>query len=130
MAIAQTLLTAEELERLPNPTDLHRELVQGVLVEMSPVGGGHGSLVGKLIIRLGNWAERGTGGYVGTEAGFILAHDPDTIRAADIAYVRADRIPTGYWSLAPISPSRSSRPAKVRKTSMKKYATILQPARS
>ncbi|HLF96615.1 MAG TPA: Uma2 family endonuclease, partial [Methylococcaceae bacterium] len=50
------------------------------------------------------------------ETGFILARDPDTVRAPDVAFIRQDRleqtgIPTGYWPGAPdlavevISPS-------------------------
>ena len=40
------------------------------------------------------------------EAGYILAHDPDTVRGLDVSYVRAKRIPPsgvpeGFWDLAP-----------------------------
>lgn len=55
--------------------------------------------------RLLNWAESGPDGYVGAESGFITARDPDTIRAPDVSYVRAERIPEdvpeGFWELAP-----------------------------
>ena len=32
---------------------------------------------------------------VTAEAGFRIAHDPDTVRAPDVAFVRAERIPPG-----------------------------------
>ena len=45
-------------------------------------------------------------GKVLTRSGFILRRDPDTVRAADIAFIRAARIPpeglpTEYWVGAP-----------------------------
>ncbi len=44
-------------------------------------------------------------GQVWTEVGFRLAHDPDTVRAPDIAFVRADRLPmpdaSGFYRGAP-----------------------------
>ncbi len=120
MAIAQTLLTAEELERLPNPADMQRELVQGVLVEMSPVGKSHGSVVVRLGARLVAWADHGPHGYVGTETGFILAREPDIVRAPDLTYIRPERVAmsaedVGYWTIAPdlavevVSPSESAQ---------------------
>jgi Uma2 family endonuclease len=32
---------------------------------------------------------------VTAETGFQIAHDPDTVRAPDVAFVRADRVPSG-----------------------------------
>lgn len=117
MTTAQTLITAEQLEHMPE--DMRYELVRGELVEMSPVGGEHAFVVGKLVIRLGVWAYTGSGGFVGPEAGWTLARDPDTTRAADVAYVRAERIPPtgvprGFWNIPPdlavevVSPSESA----------------------
>lgn len=45
-------------------------------------------------------------GAVFTEVGFTLSRDPDTVRAPDLAFVAAGRIPasgygTGYWEIAP-----------------------------
>jgi Uma2 family endonuclease len=42
----------------------------------------------------------------GAETGFKIASDPDTVRAADIAFVRRERIPEAgipknFWPLAP-----------------------------
>jgi Uma2 family endonuclease len=40
------------------------------------------------------------------ETGFVLARDPDTVRAADVAFVSRDRVPpegvpVGFWPMAP-----------------------------
>jgi Uma2 family endonuclease len=72
------------------------------------------------------WANT-AGGYVGTEAGYILARSPDTVRGPNVSYVRADRIPPGgvpeaFWPMAPdlaveiVSPSETADEvrAKVR----------------
>jgi Uma2 family endonuclease len=55
---------------------------------------------------LRHWTQRTGGGYVGVEAGYLLARDPDTVRGPDVSYVRADRIPPngipeGFWNLVP-----------------------------
>ena len=100
-----TLLTAAEFLRLPD-NGRQRELVAGEVIETMPPGGKHGEIAAKLSGRLLSWSEAGPGGYVGVEAGFTLATDPDTVRAPDVAYVGAARIPAegipeGFWSLAP-----------------------------
>jgi Uma2 family endonuclease len=38
---------------------------------------------------------RGSGVVTTAEAGFQIAHEPDTVRAPDVAFVRAERIPSG-----------------------------------
>lgn len=103
--VAQQLMTAEELWLLPD-NGMQRALVRGEVIETMPPGARHGGIAVKFGIRLGTWAESGPGGWVGVEAGFILGHDPDTVRGSDVAYVRSQRIPAGgvpekYWDLAP-----------------------------
>jgi Uma2 family endonuclease len=45
------------------------------------------------------------GRVVGADTGFVLSRDPDTVRAPDAAFVRADRIPdprpVKFWEGAP-----------------------------
>jgi Uma2 family endonuclease len=105
MAVAKKILTAEEFWLLPKGEG-RRELVRGEVVEWMPVGGVHGEVVRRLLMRLGLWAEQGQQGYVATEAGYVVRRDPDGVRAADVSFVRQDRIPRagvpeGYWELAP-----------------------------
>jgi Uma2 family endonuclease len=94
MSRTERFITAEELERLPS--DDHRyELVEGRLVPMSPVAFPYGQVVIRIGVRLGGYVEAQNLGAVVTEVGFKLASNPDTVRAPDIAFVRADRIPSG-----------------------------------
>jgi Uma2 family endonuclease len=124
-SVAQRLLTVEEFWRLPE-NGTRRELVRGEVVETMPPGGVHGAIAAALVSVLRAWAGA-LGGYVGVEAGFVLARNPDTVRGADVSYVRADRIPPdgvpeAFWPMAPdlaveiVSPSETADEvrAKVR----------------
>jgi Uma2 family endonuclease len=86
------LVTATDLEQLPGH-DNRYELVQGRLVPLSPVGFGHAQVVVRVIVLLEQCAGRDAGAVL-TEAGFILARNPDTVRAPDVAFVRRERIPS------------------------------------
>jgi Uma2 family endonuclease len=103
-SVAQRLLTIEEFGRLPED-GMPRELVRGEVVETMPPGGVHGAIAAALATMLRSWANT-VGGYVGVEAGYVLARNPDTVRGADVSYVRADRIPASgvpeaFWPNAP-----------------------------
>ena len=102
MAKTITLLTAEDLERLGS--DCRCELIDGVLVEMPPVGGPHGRITATLVVLLHPVASRL--GRLYTELGCILRRNPDRVRAPDLAFVRRERIPAegeprGFWEIAP-----------------------------
>jgi Uma2 family endonuclease len=103
-SVAQSLLTAEEFGQLPED-GARRELVRGEVIESMPPGGVHGAIAVALATMLRAWVGA-TGGYVGVEAGYVLARNPDTVRGPDVSYVRADRIPPGgvpeaFWPMAP-----------------------------
>jgi Uma2 family endonuclease len=104
MTTVQHLISAAELFQMPN---LGRcELVRGELIMMSPAGAEHGRIVGNLTILLGNFAKSHKQGRImGAETGFIIRRDPDTVRAPDVAFIRADRLPDklpqGYFDGAP-----------------------------
>lgn len=112
---ATKLVTADELLRMP-PSERY-ELVKGVLVEMTPPPGSeHGSLANQLAYLITHHVKQHDLGRVfAAETGFRLARDPDTVRAADVAFVSKRRypatLPKGYLDLAPdvvveiISPS-------------------------
>jgi Uma2 family endonuclease len=69
------------------------ELLRGELIEMSPVSFRLSSIVARLLRRLSAFVEDHDLGVAGTEAGFVLARDPDTLLAPDVAFVRKDRLP-------------------------------------
>jgi Uma2 family endonuclease len=121
-------VTAEELERRP---DLRRfELVEGRLVEMSPVGPDHGSVVLQLGYLLKHHLRGRRLGMIGTEVGFTLASNPDTVRAPDVAFIRQDRLASlrrhgfvdGPPDLAIEVLSPDDRPGEIR-TKIEEYLT-------
>ena len=119
MSTVTNVTTAEQLLA----TNLqHCELIAGELIMMSPAGFDHGRFASRIVTALENHVSRLALGIVTTaEAGFQLARDPDTVRAPDVAFVRAARVPPGgvkgYFQGAPdlavevVSPS--DRPDEV-----------------
>jgi Uma2 family endonuclease len=99
-------VTAEQLLSMPRD-GFRYELVKGELRKMSPSGTEHGAIIFNLSGLLAEYlraAKIGQG--FGAETGFKLTSDPDTVRAADIAFIRRERIPeTGipknFWATAP-----------------------------
>lgn len=99
--MAHDIRTAEQLERAG---DIGRcELLRGELVMMLPAGGRHGQLAMLLGRELANFVlERALGTVVAAETGFVLSRDPDTVRASDVAYLRAGRdVGDGFIEGAP-----------------------------
>ena len=103
---AVTLMTAEELERMPHD-GYRRELVSGQLKTMTPTGFEHGSVILRLGELLGPFVrEHGLGRLSGGDPGFVLGRDPDTVRAPDVGFVRKERLAANpatdaFWPGAP-----------------------------
>ena len=98
-------MTAEQLLQLPDDGMRH-ELVEGELRTMAPAGARHGLIAAALLVRVGSFVEeRRSGAVLAAETGFRLRRDPDTVRAPDVAFVRADRLAEaevpGFAELAP-----------------------------
>ena len=103
----QTLLvTAEEFFRMPDDNYSY-ELVRGRLIQMPKPSPRHGFVATGIGVALYTFVTAHDLGVVLTnEVGFMLASDPDTVRAPDISFLRRDRIPaTGlpdfFWPGAP-----------------------------
>ena len=62
---------------------------------MTPVGIRHGQVVIRFGRRLDQYVEERGLGIVGTEIGFKLTRNPDTLRAPDIAFIARTRFPEG-----------------------------------
>lgn len=98
--------TAEELWLLPDD-GMRRELLEGQLRVMPPAGFEHGrvaSTAGWLLSA--HVRANGVGVTLAAETGFVLASDPDTVRAPDVAFVtraHADAIgrTVRFWPGAP-----------------------------
>lgn len=106
MNVVTRMMTADELFMMPHHGARY-ELVKGELVKMSPTGGKHGILTIRLGAALVQHVEANNlGEAFGAETGFILATNPDTVRAPDAAFVSRERIPSGdfpekFWPGAP-----------------------------
>jgi Uma2 family endonuclease len=106
MTATPQLMTAEELLKLPDD-GFRYELVHGELRRMSPAGHRHGRLVLNITTPLDQYVRaQNLGSVYAAETGFQLAVDPDTVRTADVAFVRQERVAAvgdteGYWPGAP-----------------------------
>ena len=92
MSVQPGLLTAEEFAALPSE-GLRLELIRGEIRAMPPEFADHGDTVGALHVILGAYirAQR-LGKIYGAETGFLLARNPDTVRAPDIAFIQAGHL--------------------------------------
>ncbi|MBI4786214.1 MAG: Uma2 family endonuclease [Chloroflexi bacterium] len=91
MIVQTRLVTAEELERMPQH-DEHVELVKGEIIRMTPAGHEHGEIalaIGSLVREFVR--KHRLGKVYAAETGFVLARDPDIVRTPDAAFVSAAR---------------------------------------
>jgi Uma2 family endonuclease len=85
-------VTADDLFALRDD-GLRRELVRGEVREMAPAGGERGATTSLINAELHAFVRRhGLGRVFAAETGFLIARDPDTVRAPDCAFVRAERL--------------------------------------
>lgn len=74
---------------------------------LAPAGGDHGGVTNNLAFLLtAHVKAQGLGQVFAAETGFRLRQSPDTVRGADVSFIRADRIPPegrpkGYWEIPP-----------------------------
>lgn len=85
------LLSLTAFERLESDDDCRDELVRGRLVREPPPASRHGWLQFRIASMLGAYTERTGLGLVLVDTGFILADDPPTVRAPDVAFVARER---------------------------------------
>lgn len=108
-------MTAEEFAAWVG--DRRCELVDGEVIDQAPVGHPHGTVQGDLITELNLYLRTHEIGRAMVEVGFVLARDPDVVRAPDVALILNDQIealgPSGFADFAPalavevVSPSDS-----------------------
>ena len=101
-----TPVTADQLLRMPDDGNRY-ELVAGELRKMVPAGWRHGAVGGNLHSLLGHHVlQKKLGRIFFADTGFLLAYDPDTVRAPDIAFIHKDHLPSSdpeeaFWPGAP-----------------------------
>jgi Uma2 family endonuclease len=99
------LLTANDLLGL-NIQDKRTELVRGRLIVREPAGFRHGVVAMKLAARVADFVRtHSLGVVVAAETGFKLSSNPDTVRAPDVGFIGAARVPRplppGFADIAP-----------------------------
>src|SRR6266498_6024873 len=106
MSTEVKLMTADELLALPRD-EFRYELVNGELKKMSPAGQKHGRITVSLTAPLAKHVrDHQLGQIYAAETGFKLKSNPDTVRAADIAFIGKERLrisgeTESYWPGAP-----------------------------
>jgi Uma2 family endonuclease len=106
MSLTIQTTTADDLLRMRDD-GFRYELVRGELRKMSPAGHKHGRIAGNITASLGPHVVANQLGRVYVaDAGFLIASDPDTVRAPDAAFVSQKRLDEvgdveGYWPGAP-----------------------------
>jgi len=87
----KTLLTAAELEQMPDDDSVRTELDEGELITVAPESEDHGGLESEIGAILRNYVKlHGLGKVYGSSAGFRLRDD--TVRATDVSFVRSARV--------------------------------------
>ena len=130
MTVPSRVMTAEELFRLPDDNCRHA-LVGGELQRMTPAGFDHGAIIVNLTAPLARHVKAHRLGVVcGAETGFVLARDPDTVLAPDIAFVLRERVratgrPTFFWEGAPDLAVEVTSPSDTRSEVARKVAAWL-----
>jgi Uma2 family endonuclease len=125
MATTTALITAEEYSRMH--FDVPTELVRGEIVfpygedGMTRPGFRHGGVCANVSTLLRNWAKASKAGRVASNDSWISTRrDPDSVRGADVAYVRIGKlrdgkVPEGPSDLIPdlcvevVSPSNTAK---------------------
>jgi Uma2 family endonuclease len=98
-------LTADDLSAMPDDGNRY-ELVRGELIPISPLFILPSVVAGNVLGEIGQFVRRQRLGVYGTAGGFKLESNPDTVRAPDVWFIRADRIPAdglpdSFWPGAP-----------------------------
>ncbi len=87
----KALLTADELEQMPDDDSVRTELDEGELITMPPAGEDHGNCETEIVSILRNHVKQNKLGRVYTgDTGFRL--NDGTVRVPDVAFVRQERI--------------------------------------
>jgi Uma2 family endonuclease len=93
MSTTTKLVTAEVLAAMGE--DAPFELIRGELRRVSPTKGWHGVVSGRFAMAFTRYSDEILPGEVFVaEAGFFAEHDPDTVVAPDVAFMRRDRLPS------------------------------------
>jgi Uma2 family endonuclease len=95
MTVAEARLTAEEYRLLPD-NGQWTELVRGRIVPMNMPAPRHGQICVRIVRILGRFLDdHDIGHLVSNDSAVVTERDPDTVRGADVAFYRYERVPRG-----------------------------------
>ncbi|HLZ69741.1 MAG TPA: Uma2 family endonuclease [Dehalococcoidia bacterium] len=95
MTSEKRLVTIEDLERMPNQ-DCNYELLDGELIELAPSNLWHDGIRFNASFILGlHVRATGAGRVFSGDTGIVLHRGPDRLRAPDVGFIAADRLPAG-----------------------------------
>jgi Uma2 family endonuclease len=97
MSTTTRLITADELLVMPHRdergNDCRLELIRGEVKRMSPTGITHGIFCNEVGAEIRDFVNAKDLGVVcGAETGFMVERDPDTVIAADVAFISHERL--------------------------------------
>jgi Uma2 family endonuclease len=92
LELSEKKMTAEAFWQLASNRE-NIELVEGVLLSMSPPGGEHGDVTSEIILILRGFVKQHQLGKVLTESGFRLKANPDTVRSPDVSFLATANLP-------------------------------------
>lgn len=107
MSIEHHTVTAEELLKMPLASDKPFELIDGEIVDVSPVNDLHMTIMELLVDLLRDHVRSRDLGLVRPDGlGYVLRRDPDTVRAPDVSFVAWESVPEGppsarFWEGPP-----------------------------
>jgi len=104
MAAVHEITTAQQLLEAPDMGPC--ELVRGRLVMGSYMEWQHGLVASRMLLELSSFVNQQSLGIVlAGKTGFQIGHDPDTVRAPDVGFIRSERVPRvrtrGYFEGPP-----------------------------
>ena len=86
MTQQKTLLTADQFYEFCCRNDGRYELVDGEVVELSPVNDAHSGISINVGTAFNNYSRQLGFGQAGVEAGYIVLSGPDTVRGPDVSF--------------------------------------------
>lgn len=84
-------ITAEEFAAIQRD-DVRMELIEGKVVALPFAEARHGRVAARLQGSIDNWIVQHHAGEAFSTTGFLIARNPDTVRAPDFAFIQASRV--------------------------------------
>jgi Uma2 family endonuclease len=92
MSTKTRLITADEFLLMPD-NHMRDELIRGEVISMPLPGGRHGKVAMNISLLLGSHTKANNlGDLFAAETGYLIERNPDTVRGADVSFIRRERL--------------------------------------